>query len=57
VLRNARDHSGECEKIQHGDGYNGPEMGQAIVVDAESYKAWLVTDEDFGCILWEQKDN
>jgi hypothetical protein len=42
--------------LRGGDAPKYPES-RAYAEDAESYRAWLVTAPDFGCVQWERKES
>ena len=46
---------GTCAKIKHSDSYR-KNVGLAKVVDGSGYYAALKTCEDFGCVLFVEKE-
>ena len=49
----------ECKRVAHGNGGFGEENykpgERALAVDGSGYRAMLVVENDFGCVLWEAK--
>lgn len=50
-----RDH--HCERAQSDFGYATDSGSLAVAHDVESYKAYLETKPDFGCVMHEPRDN
>lgn len=45
-----------CKRVEHDEGGKYPPNKKALVIDGSGYFAALKVEKDFGCILWEPKD-
>jgi hypothetical protein len=65
VTRHLSGRWGDCQRIQHlsGDSHGGPRYvdeptdDPAFLADGSGYFAALATREDFGCVLFEERDS
>ena len=47
---------GYCQLAESGSGYAYVPDSLAVAQDAESYRAYLVTAETFGCVQWQERE-
>lgn len=47
---------GYCKLSESSNGYADVPNSLAVAQDGESYRAYLVTAESFGCVQWQERD-